>query len=500
MIAETGSSERKRKRVALLGIYHESNTFIKTPTTLQDFANSHWLKGEAIRSEYRDAFHEIGGMLEVLDSHEVEVVPVMFAEATPGGIIEKAAYHRLLQDMMEGLRQALPVDGCMVIPHGAGVAEGYPDMDGHWLGELRRLLGDHIPVIGTLDPHANGSAAMIAATDALVSYKTNPHIDQRATGKAAATLMVRTLNSEITPVQALAQVPVAISIEQQYTAAEPCRGLLALAAQIERRAGILSASLLLGFPYADVAEMGSSFIVVSDNDATAASAAAETLRSALMNVRQQCTGEKKTIYDLLHHIGDMPKPVLLLDMGDNIGGGSEGSSALLLKALEEDGRYRSFVSIYDPEATQQARSRRTGEQFPLQFGNETGLPGGPPYSGRVQLKSIADGKFRETHPRHGGQVNYDMGPIALVETANGNTVMLSSLRVPPFSLSQLTTFGIRPEAYEVIVAKGVNAPIAAYGAVCPTRIQVNTPGVTQADMTLFHYANKRKPLFPFELL
>jgi len=114
------------------------------------------------------------------------------------------------------------------------------------------------------------------------------------------------------------------------------------------------------------------------------------------------------------------------------------------------------------------------------------------------LLKKADGKFSELTAKHGGQVNYDMGSIVIVETDKGNVVMLGSLRVPPFSLQQLLAFGIDPAAFDVMVAKGVNAPIAAYAPACPTIIQVNTPGVTQADMTLFNYSNRRRPLHPFE--
>jgi microcystin degradation protein MlrC len=95
-------------------------------------------------------------------------------------------------------------------------------------------------------------------------------------------------------------------------------------------------------------------------------------------------------------------------------------------------------------------------------------------------------------------VHFDMGPIAIIKTNSGHTVMLTSRRVPPFSLRQITAFGLMPEQFDAIVAKGVNAPIAAYKDVCGSILQVNTPGVTQADMTAFSYAKRRVPLFPFE--
>ena len=116
-------------RIALLGIYHESNTFISRKTTLEDFRNGHWFFGDAITKEYRHAHHEIGGMLEVLENAGIEACPVMFAEATPGGIITNETYGTLLHAMLEGLEKVLPVDGCLVVPHGAGVSEPEPDMD-----------------------------------------------------------------------------------------------------------------------------------------------------------------------------------------------------------------------------------------------------------------------------------------------------------------------------------------------------------------------------------
>ena len=118
----------------------------------------------------------------------------------------------------------------------------------------------------------------------------------------------------------------------------------------------------------------------------------------------------------------------------------------------------------------------------------------------VKLISIVDGKFTENEARHGGQVRFDMGETAIVETPNGTTIMITSLRTVPFSLQQLLHYDLKPSTFDVIVAKGVQAPIAAYGPVCPSMIRVNTPGVTTADMKQLSYKKRKKPLFPFEEL
>lgn len=488
---------KSRFRVALLGIYHESNTFLVKRTTLADFTNGHLFKGMQIRDEYATAYHEIGGMMEVLDQHAIEVVPILFAEATPGGIIEAEALNILLNDMLEGLEKAGPVDACLVIPHGAAVSEEFKDMDGHWLSVIRKHLGE-IPIVGTIDPHANVSYQMIQATDVLVAYATNPHVDQRETGKKAATLLVKMLNGVVKPTQKLIQLPLAISIEQQNTSVEPCKSLYKYADIITQNNKLLSISIVLGFPYADVAEMGTSVIFISDDLREKSVYSDEEILKYIQENRKRFVGEKQAIASQLEKIDRSPKPVLLLDMGDNVGGGAGGDSTDLLEALDKKEAYKTFICIYDPIAVKKSLKHSLNSRFNLSFGRSYSTTNPGPFVSEVTLLQITDGKFKELQPRHGGQVNYDMGPTVVVSTQYGNVVMLTSNRIAPFSLAQLTTFGIVPSDFDVIVAKGVNAPIAAYSPVCPSIIQMDTAGVTQADMTCFTYYNRRKPLFPFE--
>ena len=485
------------KKIALMGIYHESNTFVKEPTTLKDFQNGHYMKGADIRNEYHAAHHEIGGMIEVMDQYDMELYPIMYAEATPGGIISSETYTTLVEDMFSELQKVLPIDGCLVVPHGAGVSEEFHDMDGHWLSLLRKLVGKNVPIVGTLDLHANVSPLMTSSTDALVSYKQNPHTDQRERGKEAAKLLVKTLQKKIKPQQVLIQSDLAISIEQHLTKEEPCKSLYAYVQELGKQENILSISILLGFPYADVREMGSSFIVVSNDDPALAERIGRQLESYLMDNKEHFVGKKNNIPSSLVLAKNLEKPVLMLDMGDNIGGGSPGNNIILLEELENYGEFTYFFCIYDPLAVIKASEYKNGDTLDLTI-QGTIEEGEKDYQLTVKLIQLKDGRFSEEQARHGGQVNYDMGKTALVTTGKGNTIMLTSLRVPPFSLQQLTSFEINPKNFDVIVAKGVIAPIAAYAPVCPSTIQVNTPGVTQADMTFFNYKNRRKPLFPFE--
>ena len=487
-----------KKRVALLGIYHETNTFIESATTLADFKRNFWLEGDVIRTIYEGAHHEISGVIEEIDRHpDLELVPVLYVSATPGGLVERSAYEFILQEMMAALDRVLPIAGCIVVPHGAGAADGYPDLDGHWLSVLRKKLGADVFITGTLDPHANVSPAMIAATDALVPYATNPHIDQKETGRKAARWMVDILRGNLVLRQHLVQLPLAISIEKQYTSQEPCRSLYAFAEEVKEKNGLLSVGILLGFPYADVAEMGSSFIIVVDGKAGHDSAELDKSHADLyrhiMIRKEEFDGKRKTIESLLPSLERLAKPILMLDMGDNVGGGAPGNSIYLLEMLELKGIENVFICLHDPGAVAVASCYQADDEFELLLSEalkKTKL--------RVKLLQLSDGKFAEGTPRHGGYTSYDMGQTAIVQTAKKYTIMITTHRTPPYSLGQLTAFGLNPASFDIIIAKGVNAPIAAYREVCPTIMQVDTPGVTQANMTLFDYKNRREPMFPFE--
>jgi microcystin degradation protein MlrC len=489
----------QKYRVGILGIYHESNTFLPSVTGYSDFENGHLLVGHKIVEEYRTAFHEIAGILEVLEGDEnVEVIPILYAEATPSGTITTEAAEQLMQLLAEQFTKSLPLDGLMVVPHGAAVAEGIPDFDGHWLSWVRSQVGPTVPIVGTIDPHCNLSQKMVDSVDALVAYKTNPHLDQKAVGLEAAGILLKVLSAKVTPVMHTVQLAMAISIEMQHTGSSPCKELYEFSSELATHPEILSTSIVLGFPYADVPEMGTSLIVVSDGNEAIARETLHALKQYMETHHRDFSGKKIGIADLIPEIRKSAKPLLLLDMGDNVGGGSPGDSTFLFKLVEENDLGSSFVCLFDPEAVEMLNTFNPTDRIALKVGGKTDLNHGDPILLKGRLLRMVSGKFTEDQPRHGGQVNYDMGKTAIVETDSGNTVMLTSRRIVPFSLQQLIQSGIHPEDFHLIIAKGVNAPLAAYMPVCKEMIRVNTPGVTRADMQNLPYVHRRKPLFPFE--
>jgi microcystin degradation protein MlrC len=486
------------KRVGIVGLLQESNTFLPTRTSLAEFKADVLVRGFDVQKRFHDAPHEIGGFFAGLQLERLEAVPIFAARALPYGVIAKDAFAELLATMIEELRRASPLDGLLVAPHGATVSEDWLDADGHWLSQIREEVGPDVPLVGTLDPHANVSEQMIAACDALVTYRTNPHMDQCERGVEAAQLLARTLRKEVRPVMAAAFPPVAISIECQATDESNCAPLCRYAEQLRSEPKVLAASLALGFPYSDVPEMGSSAIVVADGDRPLAQKYADDFGWAIWERRRELVGEPLAIEPAIDQALVAEPPVCLLDMGDNVGGGSPADGTWLAQALAARRIEKSLVVLFDPAAVKEAEALGVGRRGSLRIGAHSMSSSGQPLNELFTVLWLGDGQFTETRPTHGGFTSFDQGRTAVLSADSGPTIVVTSRRMVPFSLGQLRCCGLDPAAFRILVAKGVNAPLAAYREVCRTFIRVNTPGVTSADMTSLDFRRRRKPMFPFE--
>lgn len=488
-----------KHRVGIVGLLQESNTFIDGVTTLAHFEADLLLRGEAIREAMADTPHEVGGFFAGLEEAGIEAVPLFLARALPYGVIVKEDFEMLVAGLLEAVASAGPLDGYLAAPHGATIAAGYPDADGEWLSRLREQIGEGTPLIASLDPHANLTPAMVGATNAIIAYATNPHLDQRETGRKAALLMARTLTGEIAPVQAAAYPPLAINIQCQNTSTEPLESLYTEAAAAFTAPGLLGGSVILGFPYADVELMGSSVLVLGDgpDSLTMAQARADRIASLMWERRDDFAPAFLGMDEALTRVAaSQARPVVLLDMGDNVGGGSPADSTAIIQAsLSRRDGLRLFACLHDAAAVRLAQQAGVGEIIETAIGDPD-----DPVKGRFLVRSLHDGIFHEAQARHGGFSVFDQGPTAVLEEDGGGLVLMATTRrMAPFSLAQLTSFGVEPSDFDCLIAKGVIAPMAAYAPVARGGfLHVDSPGVTRADMTRLTYRHRRVPLFPFE--
>jgi microcystin degradation protein MlrC len=378
------------------------------------------------------------------------------------------------------------------------VAEGAPDADGSLVSRVREVVGPDTPIGLALDMHANISPRMIAGSTITVGYATNPHVDARERGEALARLTVSAARGEVAPAQALVQVPAVIDITRQDTGAEPMRGLMALAGEAATQPGILSVTLAEGYPWGDVPEMGMAVVVVADSDVGLARATAARLGDAVWWARAGFETQAMAPADALAAAAAGPQPALVLDCGDNIGGGGPGDSTVLLAEALRLGLRGVLVIIADAPAVERCVSAGVGGRVALMVGGRGEPRWCAPVAVSGRVRRIGDGRYQEPTATHGGRRLFDAGTSAVVDLDGGSILVLTSRAVMPTSLEQLRALDLEPERIPILTAKGVVSPRAGYERVTRATWVADTPGVTAAGLTGLSYMHRRRPLFPFE--
>jgi microcystin degradation protein MlrC len=485
-------------RIAIAGFMHESNTFCPLHTDRKAFAAQSLTFGPALVDEWRDAHHEMGGFLSAITTNGDEPVPLVMAWATPSGPVVDSVLDETTSYLIDELRRQKP-DGLLLALHGAMVAESYLDADGEVLSRLRQAVGPDFPIVVTFDLHGNLSPRQIDACQAAVAYRTCPHIDQRECGVRAAALLARMIRKEIRPVQALAKPPLIVNIMAHDTSAEPLRAFMEEVKALEEQPSILAASFLPGFAYADVPQMGPSIVVAADGDAALAQREADRLAGRLWQMRERLAPRLPDAATAVAQALQSQKlPVVLVDTGDNVGGGSAADGTVILAEMLGQGATDGVVCLYAPEEARQCAAIGIGSEVQLTVGGKVDRLHGDPVSIVGCVRVLHDGTYIEHAVRHGGRRINHMGLTAVVEIEGRNLLVLTSQRHPPFSLGELTCLGIEPQHQRILVVKAAIAYKAAYKPVAGTIIEVDTPGLTAVNPERFTYRQIRRPMFPLD--
>jgi microcystin degradation protein MlrC len=464
--------------VGIVGIWQETNTYSSRPTTIADFEAFELLEGEAITARHGGTGTVIGGFLKGLG--EVEAVPLLSAGAWPAAPPDQKTTAELLRRLERVLEAAPELDGLLVNLHGAMVAAGASDMEAEVLSRLRQHFPT-LPIIAVLDLHANFSPEAAAHCNAVVGYRTYPHIDMGECGEEAAAFMLRALSGERFVI-AYGKLGVLTTPLAQGTAVEPMRGLLTRAEDRVRALGAERVSLLPGFPYSDHIRCG--FGVVAVASAENAEAALAVVEETLADVRRHLPDFHLTRPDARNAVQEAAAralhPVVLADVADNVGGGSPGDGTVLLAELVRQGVSGAVAIIADPGVVAAADKAGTGSEISVALGGKSDDLHGKPLMAVAKVARLTDGTYRTSGSWMTGQT-FSMGPSAVLELEGGITVLVVSRATPPFHIEQLTANGIVPETASVIVAKGAIAWRAAYEPVMASAIEVDTPGCCPVD-------------------
>jgi len=470
----------------------ETHTGAPLPTDLAAFENSHLVRN----GEHAAVPHMFGGPLvlwrEKAKAKGWEVVEGLSAFATPSGLTVRTVFEDLRDEILDELKQAMPVDGVMLSLHGAMVADGYDDCEEDLVTHIRAIVGPDVPIAAEYDLHCHITRRFIDELTALVIYKEYPHTDSQARAEELWRIMEAAFEGRIKPVISTYDCRM---IGCYHTTREPMRSFVDRMTALEGQGNVLSVSLGHGFPWGDVPAEGTRVVVVTDNDKAAGDALAEQLGRELWDIRDEITPHyvdvETAITDALA-VGD--GPVVIADMADNPGGGGPGDSTFIVRRLLERGIGMAAVGgIWDPVATGICVGAGVGAKFPLRLGGKTGPVSGDPLDLNVEVKAVV----RDTYVNSLGGSRRYLGDAAWIH-AEGIDFVIHSARTQNTSPHFFEVLGIDPSKQRILVVKSMQHFHAEYAPIAKKVIYCAAPGTLAWDMSTIAHEKIARPVWPID--
>jgi len=471
----------------------EVSTFSPVLTRYEDFSIT---AGSGILETYRGGELEIGGALAVFDDRpDVDVLPAYSARyITSGGTMAAADFDRLAGELFAQLRAAPPVDAFYFCLHGAMATEQYDDAEGYLLAESRKILGESIPIVISLDLHCVLTDEMLTNSTAAVLYHTYPHVDFFETGARAARLLLRILEEDLAPVSARVEIPALVRGDELRTETGLFGGIVRSAQRIETTAPGLSAGMVIGNPFTDVADLRCYSLVVTDGDAELAEREALRLANDFWRVHDQFQQPLTSLEDATRIAGETEGTVAIYDPADATSSGASGDSNAVMRAFMEAGfRGKVLSPLVDAPAAQKAIAAGIGNSIETTLGAtlDSKRFDALPVTARVLM--LSDGLF--VNESHG--TTWDAGPTAVLEIGT-HIVIVTTRPVSLYDRSLFLAHGQDPRAFDVVVVKTPHAQPHMFDNWCARRLVVDAPGATSANLHRLGHIKCRRPVFPLD--
>ena len=460
-------------RIAVAGLHTECSTYNPVLAREADFRV---LRGPSMLKD---------GYFDFLTHFPAEFITVLHARAIAGGPVEGALYARWKAEILEGIKEAMPVDGVYLAMHGAMFVEGIHDAEGDFISAVRALVGPDVLIAASYDLHGNVSQKIIDGLDIFSTYRTAPHIDVADTMRRAVTMLVRALRSGQRPVVAWAPVPVLLPGERTSTQDEPARSFYTQLQATEDPTGIWDASFQVGYVWADEPR-ATACAVVTGTDRLAMTAAARALAQNYWDIREQfvfgtTTGSIEACVDWA--LEATTSPVVLAESGDNPTGGGVGDRAeVLAELMANDAQGVVFAGIADKPATDAAYAAGVGATIAITIGASLD-PSSTMVEARAEVVFLL-----ETAQPHLREAVVRIGGIDLVLTAR---------RRPFHNIEDFTRLGLDPHTAKIVVVKsGYLSP--DLGPIANPSLMALSPGVVDQFVERLERQHKSVPQYPFD--
>ncbi|MGB3816626.1 M81 family metallopeptidase [Achromobacter pulmonis] len=491
--------------ILVAGFQHETNTFAPSKAAYENF-----VRGEGfpamVRGEDLLALREVnipaGGFINAALAQGHTVRTVIWAGASPSAHVTRDAYERIAGEIVDAAR-AGGFDAIYLDLHGAMVAEHLDDGEGELLARVRALVGPAVPVVGSLDLHANVTARMLREADGLAAFRTYPHVDMAVTGEHAARLMAARVAAGDQWVRAERRLPFLIPINGMCTMLQPSQGVYEELARLEQTPGVASISFAPGFPAADFPECGP-VVWAYGTDAAAVERVTEALYQRVLALEPQWSPDFLTPADAVERAQALAvgaaRPVVIADTQDNPGAGGDANTTGMLRALvEADAQNAALGLFYDPDAVRQATAAGVGNKVRLRLGGQSGVAGDAPFEGEFLVETLSPGRLRFDGPMmHGMEV--DLEAVAGLRLG-GVRVVVSATKSQMLDRNLFRVGGVQPEEMAILVVKSSVHFRADFQPIAHEVLVAKAPGPMQADpadlpWTRLQAGMRIKPLGP----
>jgi microcystin degradation protein MlrC len=483
-------------RIAVGGFLHETNTFAPTKATYDDFVHGGgWpamAQGPDVLKVMRDINVGLAGFVEAAEAQGWEMVPTISCGASPCAHVSRDAYERIVRVMVEGIAAAGRLDAVYLDLHGAMVTEHLDDGEGELLARVRKAIGKDLPLVASLDLHANVTPQMVEHADALIAYRTYPHVDMADTGRAAARHLALLLGTKQRFAKAFRQLPFLIPISWQCTHDQPTKGIYQKLAAMESDA-VPTLSFAPGFPAADFVHCGPSVIAYGSTQADA-DAAADELTKLIVSQENDFDGRIFAPDEGVRYAMQLAtranKPIIIADTQDNPGAGGDSDTTGMLRALVRNNATRAAIGvIYDPASAKAAHAAGVGATVTLALGGKSGITGDAPYKETFVVEKLSDGQFVAPGPYYGGR-DMDMGPSACLRIGDVR-VVVSSRKAQLADQSMYRYVGIEPTEQAILVNKSSVHFRADFEPIAEKLLICAAPGAMPADTAALPWTRLR---------
>ncbi len=487
-------------RILLGGLTHEANTFSPHAADLTDFDSRQLLRGNEILAGWQSTRTEQAGALSVFESDEsCSVVPTFLARGISGGPIVSNVYRLLLEELVASIEAALPADGILLVLHGAMMAENEPDATGEILARVRQAAGPDMPIVGTLDLHANVTKRMVEEATALVGYQTAPHVDMHETGQKAAQVLLKIVAGSLQPTSALIRLPMLLPPENSTHMWGPLAEVIAMVHKMEADGEIVHGSVYPVQPWMDTEDMAASVLVVTDDDLASAQRHAQRAAERFWALRHefhvQLVPPTAAVEQALRREGGT---VILCDSADSTTSGSTGDSTDILSAVlaVNETEHRVLLNVVDPEVVEQALGAGISATIEVMVGGKAA----PQYFAQVAfrgyVKTISDGVFTFKGPGMHG-VPHQMGRTVVLVKDNIHLVVMER-PVSQWDPQLYRSLGEEPSDARIVQVKSPMAFRAGYEGIYDDIIIVATNGAANPDLVNLPWQKLPRPIYPLD--